>query len=256
MAVKADHIQWPSTSTALATSKSFERKYGFPGTVGVIDGCHVSLFQAPHESHNSYFCRKGFYSLVFQAVCNERLIFIDICAAWPGSVHDARVFRTSSLGQAVQNMTLSLPSSDHIIGDLAYPLSPLLMVSHKDNGHLTQSEQLFNVKLSQCRSTIERAFSRLKGKFWRLQDLNMTTMTLATHVIIACCVLHNIILEEEEVEEDEGDCDVLDDPHSDNNPDYDKMPSQQLYLQGKQKRQKIMEKLVLSLKHDVGGESK
>lgn len=46
------------------------------------------------------------------------------------------------------------------------------------------------------RQVIERAFVLLKGRFRRLKYLHMSVADLIPYVILACCVLHNLCLEE------------------------------------------------------------
>jgi len=55
----------------------------------------------------------------------------------------------------------------HLIGDSAYPLLRNLMTPIRDNGHLTRSQNVYNIKLSSIRSIIERSFGLLKSKFRR-----------------------------------------------------------------------------------------
>lgn len=45
------------------------------------------------------------------------------------------------------------------------------------------------------RQVIERAFALLKGRFRRLKYLDMSLVDLIPHVILACCVLHNVCLQ-------------------------------------------------------------
>ena len=52
----------------------------------------------------------------------------------------------------------------------------------------------FNAVLSKYRSSIERAFALLKGRFRRLKYLYMVRLDLIPSAIIAACVLHNICL--------------------------------------------------------------
>jgi len=43
---------------------------------------------------------------------------------------------------------------------------------------------------------VERAFALLKGRFRRLKYLHMSMAELIPCVILACCVLHNLCLQE------------------------------------------------------------
>jgi len=58
------------------------------------------------------------------------------------------------------------------------------------------------------RQVIERAFALLKGRFRRLKYLHMSCANLIPYVILACCVLHNICLED--CQDDDLD-DLIDD---------------------------------------------
>lgn len=138
--------------------------------------------------------RKGFHSIVLQGVCDYDLKFTDCYAGEVGSVHDACVFRRSPLFNRMNELAL-FPINSHLLGDSAYPLMPSLLVGYKDNGHLNARQVQFNERLSAARSTIERAFALLKGRFRRLKHLDMKRTDLIPPVIIACCVLHNICID-------------------------------------------------------------
>ncbi|XP_067138433.1 putative nuclease HARBI1 [Centruroides vittatus] len=158
--------------------------------IGAIDGCHIPI-KAPSEAAEKYINRKNFHSLILQAVCNHNLVFTDCYCGFPGSVHDARVFRNSEVIQKLNDSSLS---DYHIVGDAAYPLMVSLMVPFKNNGHLTTKMHTYNNKLSKSRIVIERSFALLKGRFRRLKyfDANKTSM-LPLYILLAC-VLHNICL--------------------------------------------------------------
>lgn len=83
------------------------------------------LFQAHHMRH-AYINRKGFPSIQLQAVCNTNPRFIDIFTGYPGSVHDARVFKNISLHNMLENG--NLPQEYHLLGDSAYPLQAYMLV--------------------------------------------------------------------------------------------------------------------------------
>ncbi|XP_014677180.1 PREDICTED: putative nuclease HARBI1 [Priapulus caudatus] len=108
----------------------------------------------------AYVNRKGFHSINVQAVCDDNMFFTDIYARWPGSVHDARVFASSPLGQSLgERPHQQCPGDTFLIGDAAYPLCPSLLTPFRDTGRLTQDQKNYNYVHSSSRSHL---FTRLK----------------------------------------------------------------------------------------------
>lgn len=106
-----------------------------------------------------------------------------------------RVWKGSSIYQHITESPF-LSSDCFILGDSAYPCTSFLITPFKDNGHLTRRQRRFNYFQSSIRVVIEQAFGILKGKFRRLRYLNMKRIDLIPTVITACCILHNVCLEE------------------------------------------------------------
>ena len=82
---------------------------------GAIDGSHIPV-RAPTLNHTDYYNRKGWYSIIIQAVVDHNYIFRDVCIGWPGSVHDARVFANSALYQKATSQKILSGHSKQIIG--------------------------------------------------------------------------------------------------------------------------------------------
>ena len=57
----------------------------------------------PAMNHTDYYNRKGWYSMLVQAVVDHELLFRNLCVGWPGSVHDARVLANSSVYKKISN---------------------------------------------------------------------------------------------------------------------------------------------------------
>ena len=186
-------VVWPSASDCSTAVNEFEARYGFPGVVGCIDGCHIPV-KAPSGDRDSYICRKGFPSVNLMAVCDHRKKFIYTYSDSPGSAHDSNVLHASELGIKLTEDRLFVNDEHHLLGDSAYPLLPSLIVPFRDNGHMSPLEMRFNTIHSTARSVVERAFGLLKGKFRRLKGLDVTRTDLAPMIIDASCALHNVCL--------------------------------------------------------------
>ena len=108
---------------------------------------------------------------------------------WPGSVHDARVYRTSPIAQKLQN---TLPPDKHLVGDNAHRLKMHLMIPYK--GAVNDGQQRYNNRLSMARQCIERRFALLKCRWRRLKHVDTSDMELLVEMVMACCVLHSLCL--------------------------------------------------------------
>ena len=119
-ALMGQSITFPQTRQEMERiAEGFRQRAGIPGVVGAVDGTHIQS-PAPNSLHrSSYINRKGFASIQLQVVCDSKLRFLDICTGYPGSVHDARVYRNSPLSEKVE----TLPDTYHILGESAYPLT-------------------------------------------------------------------------------------------------------------------------------------
>lgn len=201
-------IYWPPEAERQAVIERFKAKRQFPGTLGALDGSHIRI-RKPAERSNDYFNRKGYYSVILQAVCREDKRFIDIYCGWPGKVHDARVYRNSPLSHRLR----VLCGVNHIVADGAYPLTGNLLTPYRNNGHLTNQQQSYNTALSGTRVLIENAFGMLKNRFRRLQCIDMIDIEYIVKTITVACILHNLcILNKDDLPDelhanDNGDCD-------------------------------------------------
>lgn len=144
--------------------------------------------------------------MLLQVVCDSNLLITDVHTGWPGSVHDARVFRSSPIYRLLTS--INIPPEYHLIGDSAYPLHTFVLVPYRDNGHLTNVQLKYNKIHSSTRVAVERAIGLLKCKWRRLKFLHMSVVEEMPTTITACCVLHNFVLmTDHHVDDDEPDID-------------------------------------------------
>jgi len=68
-----------------------------------IDGSHIRI-DKPAEDPDSYINRKQYFSIHVQGTVDHNMKFIDIFIGYPGSVHDTRVFKNSTLYNDLHNL--------------------------------------------------------------------------------------------------------------------------------------------------------
>lgn len=134
------HIKWPTGHQVQRTINGFQQLKRFPRVLGAVDGSHIPI-RSPTEHQKNYINRKGFHSIILHAVCDAKTHFLDVYCGWPGSVHDARVLKNSSLYALANSADNFFPGNTHILGDSAYPLQDWLLTPYKDYGNLNAAKK-------------------------------------------------------------------------------------------------------------------
>ena len=196
-------IKFPQTRRDTAKAiEEFKMDYQteIPHVVGALDGTHIPISAPYVEAKVDYYSRKQCYTVSVQGLVGANLMFLDVATGFPGSCHDARNLRNSSLYRRAQNEEILTKPIDVIantkvrplvLGDGAYPLLPWLITPHQFGPALTRPQRNFNKKLSKERVHVERAFGILKAR-WRclLKRLDNRIENVSA-VTIACITLHN-----------------------------------------------------------------
>ncbi|XP_029708234.1 uncharacterized protein LOC115254698 [Aedes albopictus] len=201
-------IKYPNADELVEIARGFCSRANsgiFERAVGAIDGSHVKI-KCPPSLHDQYINRKLDYSIQCQAVCDSKHKFLDICVGYPGSVHDTRVMYNSPL----YYRRLYPPPGYYLLGDSGYPCSihPIAIITpFKETGRqrLTPMQRKFNNLHSKARNIVECAFGQMKNRwrsiFYKTLELRIDN---CVRVIVACCVLHNICIDENDIMEAES----------------------------------------------------
>ncbi|WAR26772.1 HARB1-like protein, partial [Mya arenaria] len=132
----------------------------FPKVIGAIDGTHINI-ASPNQHDEIYVNRKGKHSINVQVVFDAWYNIIDVVARWPGSVHDSRVLRESSLNNLFENG--HMPHGFHLLGNSGYPAKRWLLTPFL--APQTQAEQAHNRSHKVTQALVERGIGQLKRRF-------------------------------------------------------------------------------------------
>lgn len=198
------YLPEPTTEIWQSAASRFEQRWQFPHCVGAVDGKHV-VIKKPGKSGSSYFNYKHTFSVVLMATVDADYKFITIDVGAMGRFSDGNVFGSSGLYKKMMNNSLQLPTPKEIptiadpmpyvfVGDEAFPLSQNLMRPYPKR-QLTDNyeHQIFNVRLSRARQTVECAFGILSSRFRIFRRPFENKVETVTEVVKAACVLHNYL---------------------------------------------------------------
>lgn len=103
-------IKMPASDDEIEAAKiDFFQIAGMPAVIGAIDGTLIRIQEVGGaQNKTDFFCRKQFYAINAQVVCDANCGVIDIVARWPGSTHDETVFLNSAIFERFLNNSLNL----------------------------------------------------------------------------------------------------------------------------------------------------
>ena len=113
--LQSQYIQFPTGQHLTNVIEGFKSKWNIPQCAGGIDGSHIPI-KPPSANHTDYYNRKGWYSVLLQAVVDHDYIFRDVVIGWAGSVHDARVLANSQVYHKATNRKILNTNQINILG--------------------------------------------------------------------------------------------------------------------------------------------
>ncbi|KAK1271255.1 hypothetical protein QJS04_geneDACA023683 [Acorus gramineus] len=208
------HLRWPSTETEMQNIKSkFEKIRGLPNCCGVIDTTHIMMCMPSDPANDIYLDQEKKHSMVLQAIVDPDMRFRDIVTGWPGSMCEPLVLKNSGFsklcerGHRLNGASIDLSEAskvrEYIVGDAGYPLLPWLITPYQGKG-ISVVESEFNKRHFATRMVAQRALVKLKdmwrivqGEMWRPDKHRLP------RIILVCCLLHNILIDMEDIVQDE-----------------------------------------------------
>ncbi|KAM3216633.1 protein ALP1-like isoform X2 [Capsicum annuum] len=178
----------------------------FEGCLGALDGTYIPI-RVPTQYKPRYRTRKGEIATNVLGVCDRNLNFTYALPGWEGSAADGRVLRDA----IVRRNGLKILEGNYYLCDGGYTNGKGFLTPYRgyrywlkdwqcDNPSPRCKEELFNMRHSRARNVIERAFGLLKGFWGILRSPSWYSVKVYNRIIIACCLIHNFICREMEVD--------------------------------------------------------
>ena len=141
--------------------------------------------KVPREEKERFRNRKNEITVNCQVAFDDEMKLVNLDARWPGSTHDARIFRECGLYPLLECQNYP----GHLFGDSAYPLQGYMLIPLADpRTPATKEYQWRHIK---THNLVERSICAWKRRFNCLKvgfQLNISTVL---SVICAVAVLWN-----------------------------------------------------------------
>ena len=194
-------IYWPTALDREGIKASFLSTYGIPDCVGIIDGYHVNLaFRPSRDDAGAFHSRKERYGFNVAGIVDHTKRIRYLHYGYPASASDMRVQRAieplNDPGNHFSNM-------EYILADSGYAASHQVVPMFKKsagNATLRGRKAYFNTYPARMRVQVEHAFGIMKQR-WQIlralpQRLKTTKDQAQAHaMIVACAILHDLIVD-------------------------------------------------------------
>ncbi|KAK5826339.1 hypothetical protein PVK06_021257 [Gossypium arboreum] len=163
-----------------------------------VNGTHVRA-SVPLSIQGRFRSRKGGTTQNVLAAITFDLKFSYVLAGWEGSAHDCRI-----LSDALSRPRgLRIPEGNYNLADAGYGIRNGYITPYRGvRYHLKEfsdqgpenAKELFNLRHSSLRITIERVFGILKKRFRVLDAEPFWNFQTQVDIVLACCIIHNHIM--------------------------------------------------------------
>lgn len=192
--LKQHYIKLPETEEEITEcTQNFFHIARFPNCIGAIDCSHVKIQSPGGDNAEIFRNRKQFFSLNVQTISDAHLKIQNIVTRWPGSAHDAHIFRNSAICASMETGRFG---NAVLVGDSGYPVRPYLITPLLNVQN--RPENLFNESLIRTRNVVERSYGVWKRRFPALGMGIRLKLDTTQALIVATAVLHNIACHENE----------------------------------------------------------
>ena len=212
--LKEDFIYMPRNRDEYNFVVDEYAKMGLPGCVGSIDCVHIGWDMCPIQHKNMYTGKEGYPSIAYEVICTSRKFIQSVSCGHPGSRNDKHIARTDTAVMELLQGNGWLHSQSwecvieangrrkvfygvYLICDGGYHRWPCFVYPVK-TGIPGSPAMKCAAMIESVRKDIEGVFGILKRRFHYLKVFNkMRHHINIDRAFTTCCILHNILLEED-----------------------------------------------------------
>ena len=211
--VKDQIIYFPHDELELDFVMNEYKSMGLPGCVGSVDCVHIGWDMCPVQLTSLYKGKEGYPSIAYEVICTSRKFIQSVSVGHPGARNDKHIVRTDrsvmklldghewlnnrSWESRGRNGVRIATKGVYLICDGGYHRWPCMMFPVK-SGAAGSSLMKWGCMLESIRKDIECVFGSMKKRFGYLRMFNrMRKQGDIDNAFTTCCMLHNILLEED-----------------------------------------------------------
>lgn len=201
--ISCEYIQMPITrDERTENSQAFQKVAGLKNVLGCIDMCYIPLRTHSTKLPATHINPFGQPSVTLQAICDANSKFLNVFVGATGKCHESDIFNMSNIAREIPQIC---GREFHILGDLTYPLREYLLTPFKESDDMTSQQRIFNEKQFNTKIITENAFSLLRKRFRQLTQLDCFTVMQMSKIVLGCCVLHNLCIDQNDMWLDDED---------------------------------------------------
>jgi len=183
----------------------YNNRRGFPGMIGSIDCCAWRWEKCPSAHKGAYTGKKG-TAIMLEAVADHRTWIWHAFAGMPGSMNDINIVHASNCFDDIVSgrvyktefyLNGNTYRNPYYLADGIYPEWSIFVKTIPEP--ISSDRKLFAQLQESLRKDVERCFGILQGRFSILkQPSRYWTVRKMVSIITTCCILHNMIVQDEQ----------------------------------------------------------
>ncbi|CAM8934379.1 unnamed protein product [Rhodiola kirilowii] len=217
---KAQYLRSPNVTDMNRLLRRAEQR-GFPGMLGSIDCMHWEWKNCPTAWQGAYSGRSHRPTIILEAVASYDTWIWHSFIGVPGAQNGLNVLYKSDIfdsylegycPEVAYKVNGNTYENTYYLADGIYPRysSFVKTISNPQN----DAESLFSKKQESYRKDVERCFGILQSRWAIVRHAGLShRLSVLKSIMLACIIMHNMIIEEEFVEE-EFEESVEEDPHN------------------------------------------